>query len=581
MRLKISKCKNVNIYYVIKTIYVDGKEKTKTVERLGTEAEIIEKANGEDPVTWAKKYIDELNKKEKEGTQKVLISKSPCSLIEKNKQNSFNCGYFFLEKIYYELKLNKICSEIESKYKITFDLNNILSRLIYSRIIYPASKLATYELSKKFVEQPTFELHHIYRALEIITKENNFIQSELYKNSVKISDRKTGILYYDCTNYFFEIEEEDEFRKYGPSKENRPNPITQMGLFMDGNGIPLAFNINTGNTNEQQTLVPLEQAIMDDFELSKFVVCTDAGLASSENRKFNNKGKRGFITTQSIKKLKKHLKEWALSPSDWHLSDSNKTYNIKDMEQKLQNVTDNGEKQKIMNMTFYKERWINENDLEQKFIVTFSFKYQQYQRHIREGQIARAQQSIENKNFKLDKRRQTDFKRFIKQTNVTKDGEIADEKILTINKQIIAEEEQYDGFYGVCTNLEDDAKEIIKVNHRRWEIEESFRIMKSEFKARPVYLSREDRIRAHFTICFISLLIHRLLEKRIEEKFTCSNIIDTLREMDVINHGIDGYEPTYTRTDLTDELHEKFGFRTDYEITSPMDMKKILKNLKR
>ena len=581
MRLKITKCKNVNIYYVIKTVYVDGKEKTKTVERLGTEEEVIQKANGENPVVWAKKYIDALNKEEKQGTQKVLISKSPSTLIEKDKQNSFNCGYFFLEKIYYDLGLDNICSNICNKYKFTFDLNSILSRLVYSRIIYPSSKLATYELSKHFVEQPNFELQHIYRALEIITKENDFIQSELYKNSLNISDRATGILYYDCTNYFFEIEDEDDFRKYGPSKEHRPSPIIQMGLFLDGNGIPLAFNINSGNTNEQQTLTPLEEKIIQDFKLSKFVVCTDAGLASTDNRKFNDKGERAFITTQSIKQLKKYLKDWALSPTDWKLTGSDKTYNINSVQEKLENTTDETKRQKIKNLTFYKERWINENGLEQRLIVTFSFKYQQYQRHIREGQIERAKKAIENKNFKLDKCKQTDFKRFIKQTNITSDGEIADRGILSIDMNIIAKEELFDGFYGVCTNLEDNVKEIIKVNHRRWEIEESFRIMKSEFKARPVYLSREDRIKAHFIICYISLLIHRLLEKKIEEKFSSSEIICCLRNMNLLNHGIDGYEPIYTRTDLTDLLHEKFGFRTDYEITSPMEMKKILKNLKK
>ena len=581
MRLKITKCKNVSIYYVIKTVYVDGKEKTKTVERLGTEQEVIQKANGEDPVVWAKKYIDALNKEEKQGTQKVLIPKSPSALIEKDKQNSFNCGYFFLEKIYYALGLDSICNTIYNKYKITFDLNSILSRLVYSRIIYPSSKLATYELSKHFVEQPNFELQHIYPALEIITKENDFIQSELYKNSLNISDRATGILYYDCTNYFFEIEDEDDFRKYGPSKEHRPNPIIQMGLFLDGNGIPLAFNINSGNTNEQQTLTPLEEKIIQDFKLSKFVVCTDAGLASTDNRKFNDKGERAFITTQSIKQLKKHLKDWALSPTDWKLTGSDKTYNINSVQEKLDNTTDEIKKQKIKNLTFYKERWINENGLEQRLIVTFSFKYQQYQRHIREGQIARAKKAIENKDFKLDKRKQTDFKRFIKQTNITSDGEVADKGILSIDMNIIAKEELLDGFYGICTNLEDNVKEIIKVNHRRWEIEECFRIMKSEFKARPVYLSREDRIKAHFVICYISLLIHRLLEKKIEEKFSSSEIIYCLRNMNLLNHGIDGYEPIYTRTDLTDLLHEKFGFRTDYEITSHMEMKKILKNLKK
>ena len=581
MRLKISKSKNVKIYYVIQTIYINGKEKTKTIERLGNEEEVLKKSKGEDPVVWAKNYIDELNKKEKEKTREILISKSPSKLIEKDKQNAFNCGYLFLEKIYYELGIDKICNNISNKHKFEFDLDNILSRLIYSRIIYPSSKLATYELSERFIEQPNFELHHIYRALEIITKENNFIQSELYKNSLKISDRKNGILYYDCTNYFFEIEEEDDFRKYGPSKEHRPNPIAQMGLFMDGNGIPLAFNMTSGNTNEQLTLTPLEETILKDFNLSKFVVCTDAGLASNDNRKFNNEGERAFITTQSIKKLKKHLKEWALSPTDWHLSGKEKTYDISKIAKKLEAMTDTEKKKKIVNLTFYKERWIHENGLEQKLIVTFSFKYQQYQRHIRENQIERAKKAIENKNFKLDKRKQTDFKRLIKKTNVTKDGEVAETEVLSIDSKVISQEEQYDGFYGVCTNLEDDAKEIIKVNHRRWEIEESFRIMKSEFKARPVYLSREDRIRAHFTICFIALLIHRLLEKKIEEKFSCTEIIDCLRNMNILDHGIDGYEPAYTRTDLTDELHEKFGFRTDYEITSAMDMKKILKNLKK
>ena len=582
MRLKVNKSKNsTNYYAIIDTRTKEGKRSTKVFKKFGNEQDILKISEGLSPLEWAQKQIEELNKNEKENNLEIILKKSTSQLINKNEQNVFNCGYLFLEKIYYELGLDKICNTISKKYKFTFDLNSILSRLIYSRVIYPSSKLATLELSQKFLEQPNFEIQHIYRALEVITKENNFIQSELYKNSLNISKRKTGILYYDCTNYFFEIEEEDDFRKYGPSKEHRPNPIVQMGLFMDGDGIPLAFNINSGNTNEQQTLTPLEETILKDFELSKFVVCTDAGLASNDNRKFNNKGERAFITTQSIKKLKKHLKEWALSPSDWKLNQNNKTYDISKIENRLKNLTDKEQIQKIMNLTFYKERWIKENGLEQKLIVTFSFKYQQYQRCIRESQIERAKKAIENKKFKLDKRKQTDFKRFIKNTNVTKDGEVADKKILTLDTKAIAKEEQYDGFYGVCTNLEDGAKEIIKINHRRWEIEESFRIMKSEFKARPVYLSREDRIRAHFATCFIALLIHRLLEKRIEEKFSCSEIIDCLRNMKLLEEPGKGYSPVYTRTDLTDCLHEKFGFRTDYEITTMTNFKKILKNLKK
>lgn len=575
MRLRVTKCKNTNIFYVIKTVYVNGKQKTITVERIGNTNEVTQKSNGEDPYIWAKKYVEELNTKEQEGTREILIKKSQTKKIEKNKDNCFNCGYLFLEKIYYELGIDKICEEISNKYQFKYDLNNILSRLIYGRIIFPSSKLATNELSKKFIEQPNFELQHIYRALEVINKENSFIQSELYKNSLKISKRNTGVLYYDCTNYFFEIEEEKGMRQYGPSKEHRPNPIIQMGLFMDGDGIPLAFNINAGNTNEQITLTPLEETIMKDFELSKFVVCTDGGLSSNDNRKFNNKDDRAFITTQSIKKLKKHLKEWALSKEDWKLAGDNKTYDISQIEETEES------KEFYYNKTFYKKRWITENGLEQALIVTYSIKYKNYQQKIREKQIERARKALNSKNLKLDKVNQNDYKRFITTTNITEDGEIAERKVYTINENEIAKEEQYDGFYGVCTNLEDDASEIIKVNQRRWEIEESFRIMKSEFKARPVYLSRDDRIQAHFMTCYISLLIHRILEKKLDEKYTSNDIIETLRNMNLCKEDSEGYIPAYKRTDLTDKLHEKSGFRTDYEITTEKNMKKILKNLKK
>jgi transposase len=575
MRLKISKSKNVTLYYVIKTVYIDGKEKTITVEKLGNESEVLEKSEGSDPITWAKKYVEELNQKEKENLLPVLIKKYPSEIIEKDVQNLFNCGYLFLEKIYYELKLNKICNEITEKYRFKYDLNNILSRLLYGRIIFPSSKLATYNLSQKFIEQPNFELQHIYRALEVISKENEFIQAELYKNSLKFSKRNTGILYYDCTNYFFEMEQEDGLKQYGPSKEHRPNPIVQMGLFMDGDGIPLAFNITPGNTNEQQTLTPTEQKILDDFKLSKFIVCTDAGLASTANRKFNDKEDRAFITTQSIKKLKKHLKEWALNPTGWKLNGDLKEYDISKLEETEES------KEKYKNKTFYKERWIKEHGLEQKLIVTFSLKYKNYQRRIRNNQIERAQKAIETNSIKLDKCNQNDYKRFVNKTSITEDGEVADKKVLSLNLEQIEKEEQYDGFYGVCTNLEDDAEEIIKVNQRRWEIEESFRIMKSEFKARPVYLSRDDRITAHFTTCFLSLALHRYLEKRLEEKYTASEIIDCLRNMNLANNNGTGYIPVYTRSDLTDSLHDKFNFRTDFEIIKNNDMKKILRFIKK
>ena len=576
MRLKITKTNSDTNYYIIKDIRTpSGKRTTMIYEKLGNAQDLLKKSNGEDILEWIKKYIKDLNEKEKEHKNDILIKKSPSKIIPKNEQFCFNVGYVFLQDIYHSLRLNNICNEISNKYKFNYDLDNILSRLVYSRIIYPSSKLATFELSKKYIEQPNFELHDIYRALEVIAKETDFIQAELYKNSLKISKRNTNILYYDCTNYFFEIEQESGLRQYGPSKEHRPNPITQMGLFMDGDGIPLAFSITAGNTNEQITLTPLEEKILEDFKLSKFIVCTDAGLASNANRKFNDKDDRAFITTQSIKKLKKHLMDWALDPNGWHLSGDKKDYNINEIEK------DENSLELFKDRTFFKERWIKENGLEQKLIVTYSLKYRNYQRQIRNSQIERAKVAIANKSFKLDKCNQNDFKRFIKKTNITKDGEVAEKKVLSLNTDTIKKEEKFDGFYGVCTNLDDDPEEIIKVNQRRWEIEESFRIMKSEFKARPVYLSRDDRITAHFTTCFLSLVILRFLEKRLNEKYTSSEIINTLKNMNMQKNYDCSYEPIYTRTDLTDDLHEKFGFRTDYEILQESRLKKILTKTKK
>ena len=564
----MSKSKNSASFYVIKSVYNSKTQSnsSKIVEKLGTENELRQKLNGQDPYEWAKKYIAELNKQEKEAKREVLIKCSPIKQIDKNDKRSYNGGYLFLQQIYHELGLHKICKDISNRYKFTFNLDSILSRLIYARIIFPASKLATNELAKNFIEQPDFDIQHIYRALEVISKESDFIQSELYNNSLKIYDRKKGILYYDCTNYFFEIEQEAGLKQYGVSKEHRPNPIVQMGLFMDSDGIPLAFCINKGNTNEQITLKPLEEKIISDFKLSKFVVCTDAGLASTANRKFNDKKNRSFITTQSIKMLKKHLKEWALDPAGWRLTGSDKTFNINELDQALD----------IKNI-FYKERWIKENGLEQKLIVTFSLKYRNYQASIRGRQVERAQRTIDKNPGKIKKVNANDYKRFITKTHCTPDGELADKEILGIDSSLIEKESVYDGFYAVCTNLLDDASAIIKVNQKRWEIEECFRIMKTEFKARPVYLQRDDRIEAHFTTCFISLMIYRLLEKKLEKKFTCNEIISGLKDMNFFEVKGEGYIPTYTRNDFTDALHDTFGFRTDLQIVNKKTIKNILK----
>lgn len=574
MRLKITESKNAKSLYVIRSTYENGKHSSEIVEKLGTYAELLEKLNGQDPIAWAKAYIADLNEREKAGKREVTIAFSPEKRIEKNQQVLFNGGYIFLQAIYYALGLDSIAKTISKKHKFTFDLNSILSNLLYARVLFPGSKLATLQIAQQFLEPPSFELQHIYRALGIIAAESDLIQSELYKNSLRVADRHTHVLYYDCTNFFFEIEQESGLRQYGISKEHRPNPIVQMGLFMDADGIPLAFNISKGNTNEQVTLTPLEQKILKDFELSKLVVCTDAGLASTANRKFNDRKNRAFITTQSIKKLKKPLKQWALSKSGWHIADTEGTFDITKLD------TDNTLFEVYKNTTFYKERWINENGLEQRLVVTYSLKYRGYQREIRRAQLERATKFVQKNPQKIGKYKQNDFKRFISKQSITPDGEIAGKDVFSIDTDLILKEEMFDGYYGICTNLEDDVQSILRTNHQRWEIEESFRIMKTEFQARPVYLSRDDRIHAHFTTCFLALTLYRFLEKVLEERFTCHKIIESLRNMNFHKIKSQGYIPTYVSDDFTDLLHEKFQLQTDRQIITLQEMKNILKTTK-
>lgn len=569
MKVSISKSKNTTIYYLSKSVRVGNKTTTKTVEKIGTYDEIKKKCGDMEPLEWAKEYAAKRTAEEKKAKQEVIMRYSSSALINKNIRRSCNSGYLFLQDIYYSLGLNKICDSIAEKYKFNFDLNDILSMLIYSRIISPGSKLSSLESAQRFLEQPKCELHQVYRALEFIAKENDFFQAELYKNSQNVINRKKEVLYYDCTNYYFEIEDEDDFRKYGVSKEHRPNPIVQMGMFMDADGIPLAFSLFDGNQNEQPSMSPLEKKIIKDFDASDFIVCTDAGLSSTANRKFNSIQGRGFVTTQSIKKLKGFLQDFCLEDDDWYLPGNNKKYKLSELDEEAD-----------YDKVFYKDRWINEDNLEQHLIVTYSIKYRNYQRTIRERQIERAKKFIESPS-KLKKNRANDPKRFIQQGHCTPDGEVASKTIASLNQEQIDNEAKYDGLYAVCTNLEYDVSSIIKINQKRWEIEECFRIMKTEFKARPVYLSRKDRIIAHFTTCFTALVVYRILEQKLNGKYTCEELIETIRSMDMMIAPGEGYIPTYTRTDITDALHDAFGFRTDYQITSQKNMRKILNKTKK
>ena len=589
MKLTVSKSKNSASFYVQKTIRKpNGSVTTVTVEKLGNLTEVTAKAGGKDPYVWAQEYVNELNRKEYDQNKEILISYSPAKLLKKGEQKLFNCGYLFLQSIYYSLGLDKICGDISSRHSFDYDLNDILSKLIYTRILFPSSKHSSNRQAAKFIEQPTFELHDIYRALSVLSEENDFIQAQLYKNSQKIIERRKDILYYDCTNYFFELEEADDLRRYGKGKQHQPLPIVGMGLFMDYDGIPLAFDIYPGNKNEQPTLKPLEKKVIRDYGLEQIVVCTDAGLSSKANRKFNDMTINGvqirsFITTQSVKQLPEYLKDFALDPEGWHFAGSDEVFNLNEVDETMD-----------YNKIFYKDRWIKEDlsqkklksgeePLEQHLVISFSPKFKNYQRKIRNGQIERAQQLINSGKYKQRPKNQNDPHRFISREKATKDGEVCTEELVYLNTDVIQEEERYDGFYGVYTNLDDmGVDEIVRINKKRWEIEECFRIMKTDFKARPVYLQTEAHIRAHFITCFIALVVYRILEKRLQEAYTCEEIIDTLKNMMIARPSEKmGYIPVYTRTDLTDALHETAGFRTDYQIITDINMRKVIRASKK
>ena len=569
MRLNIVKSTNAEQLYIIKSFRKGNKNTSRIVRKLGTMASLLpEHDNDRDKViAWAKEEARLMTEAEENNTLKVPIELSEGKQLSIGEQVSFNGGYLFLQKMFHELGLNKICSNISKRYEFQYDLSSILANLIYARILSPSSKLSSFEYMQELIETPEFELHDIYRALDVLEKESDNIQASIYENTKK--SRNDAILYYDCTNFFFEIEEESGVRKYGKSKEHRPNPIVQLGLFLDGDGIPLAFTVFPGNENEQPTLIPMEKKILSDFKLSRFIICTDAGLASTANRRFNDRADRSFIVTQSLKTMKGFLKEWALDPKGWSLGSGDKTYDISKIDDDIH-----------MNSVFHKERWIKENGLEQRLIVSYSPKYKHYQQQVRSRQVERAIKIVE-KGSKAKTRNPNSPTRFIEEIQMTMDGEVAEKTSRSLDEKKIVEESIYDGFTAVCTTLEDDIYDILKVNRRRWEIEESFRIMKSEFKARPVYLRKDERIVAHFLTCFLSLLVYRLLEHKLDEKYTVSELTQTLRKMNFFRMEGIGYLPEYTRTEITDALHEKFDFRTDTEIVTEKTMKKIIRDTKK
>lgn len=560
--------KNNKRLYIQKSIRKNGKCSSVIIESLGSLSELMKDKNmsEEEVIEWGNEKAKELTDNELNNAKDIVIKLSQSASIKEGKR-SFKTGYLFLQDIYSKFKFKNTFRNIKSRNDYEYDAESIFSDLIFSRILEPGSKKSSYITVNSFIESPKYDEHQIYRALSLFNKEMDYILEETYRNSNFLVKRNNKVLYYDCTNYYFEIEDEDDFRKYGKSKEHRPNPIVQMGLFMDSDGLPLSFSIFEGNKNEQLSLRPLEEKIIKDFELSKIVVCTDAGLASKNNKFFNSFGGRNYIITQSLKKLKKDDKDWALDKEDSFFElKTNSRVNFKDID-----------KDKL----YYREEPLPVKNIEnQRLIVTYSPKYAAYQKRIREKQANIALKMIKNGKFKKNRNNPNDPARLIVKTSTTDNGEVATNEVFELDNERIALEEMYDGFYGISTNLEDDVADIITVNERRWEIEESFKIMKTDFEARPVYLQRQDRIKAHFLICFMALLIYRILEKKLDNKYKTSEIIKTLRAHNHLLIQGAGYIPEFDKSSLIDDLQNIFKLNLNKEIITPSTMRSIIKKTK-
>lgn len=587
MRLKKVTTKSNNNYAIIGDYTnLNGKRSTYVYENLGNDSKLRERFGSENTMDKVNEYINSLNQLIKDNRElPVNLTLNPNKQIEKNIDRTFFSGHLFLRKIYYDLGIDKICENIKNKYRFTFDINSVVECLVFSRIIWPSSKLSTYEQSRKFIGNYNFDIQHVYRTLSYLSKEIDNIQKNLFDYSNKVIDRNYKVIYYDCTNYFFYTEEND-FQRYGIGKQHQPLPLVQMGLFMDADGYPFAMNINPGNTSENKTMIPTEEEFLKNYGMKgkNIIVCTDAAMCTDEIKKFNVKNGRGFVITQSIKKLNHKLKEFALDKSGWRILGNIKDiYNLEEIE-KYEDF-----KKQHYNTIFYKEIECETKSVKQTLVITFSFKYQEYQHQLKLHQLERAKKLVDetnkkNKNIKNKKdmekikisKNQNDPKRFIKEVNTTDSGEIACNIEYLIDEEIYKNEEKYNGLYGITTNLMNDTETIIKVMNGRWEIEESFRIMKNDFDSGTVHLSREDRIKGHFITCYLALFIYRYLEHQLKDKYTVHEIVSKLQEMKMLEHKGKGFEPIQTRNDLTDDLHQFLGINTDTEIITYKKIKKIL-----
>jgi len=604
-------------YFIQQGVRNGSKTTTRNVKRIGRHAELL--AITPDPLAYAKQQVAEFNKEYKEGKIDLSIKfdfeeKLAATGDIASRTTALNIGYFALQHIYHGLKIKEFLLQAQGKTKATFDCNTIHRFLTFARILNPASKLDTFERLDTYYEQPDFGYQHILRFMDVLEKNYDGYLEHLFNNSGSILDRNTSVCYFDCTNYYFEIEQEDEeyvdeatgevlkgLRKYGPSKDHKPNPLVQMGLFMDGDGIPISMCIDSGSDSEQLSAVPLEKKITSMFQGRRFIYCADAGLGSLNIRRYNSMGGRAFIVTQSIKKLSAPLQEAVFNDFDYRRLSNDAHDTVEHMKSfdrfDAQNRALYDDKvykvinaDKVVDLGLYEEKVCKNGKVQkikskaalpQKIIVTFSRKAMEYQRYVRNAQIERAKKILANKNVDDVKKGPNDVKRFIKRTSTGKGGEKASDHY-DIDQAVIDREEKYDGYYAVATNLDDDVRAILDISDNRYKIEDCFRILKTNFGARPAYHRNRKRIIAHFMICYTALLIYRLLENKLDRygtHFTTDNILDTLRCMSVVNIKDTFYAAAFTASEVCSSLNGLFDLGLDKKYYQPKELNKKLKKI--
>ncbi len=615
MKLNYDKKSDDPTYFIQMGFRNGKKTSTKNVTRIGKHSELL--AIDPDPLAYAKRKVLEANQALKHNKLSMSFKidfdeKLTATSDIASKSNLLNIGYIILQKIYHDLAIADFFKAAQTSYKALFSCNDINRFLTYARILDPESKLGTFDKMDTYYEQPSFEYQHIFRFMDILEKNYDGYIEHLFKNSGNVVPRDTSVCYFDCTNYYFEIETEDPdyidevtgeilkgFRKYGPSKQHQPLPLAQMGLFMDGNGIPISMCINSGSDNEQKCAIPLEKKITKMFGGERFIYCADAGLGSSSIRQYNSMGGRAFIVTQSIKKLSQTLKQAVFNDYDYRLLSNDTPVTIKHMkdfdrfdEKNLPLYKDLAYKvldvENDVDLGLYEEKVLKNGKtkkvksmavLKQRIIITFSRKTMEYQRHIRNTQIERARNILKYRDVEEVKKGPHDVTRFIKRTSVTKNGEKAVDNY-EIDQSVIDEEEKYDGYYALATNLDDAVKDIVNINSQRYKIEDCFRILKTNLSARPVYHSKKNRIVAHFMVCYTALLIYRLLECKLNQygtHFTTDNILDTLKNMNVSNSQDMYYTAAYRGSKVCTALNGLYGLGLDKKYYQPKELNKKIK----